>query len=123
MRTFRNYGVNSTGSEGQRSQFLQTDVSDPDAIDRLFTEVEDTFGRLDILVNNAGAAWDSPLLELDYEDWQRTIDVNLTGTFLACKRGLPLLLSNENGGVIINMSSTNSPRASRNCAEPTVSPS
>lgn len=93
-------------SKGQRSQFLQTDVSDPDAIDRLFTGVEDTFGRLDILVNNAGAAWDSPLLDLEYEDWQRTIDVNLTGTFLACKRGLPLLLSNEDGGVIINISST-----------------
>ena len=85
---------------------LVCDVSQPTQVAALFAQASARFGgRLDILVNNAGIGGPTgPIEEIDPAEWQRTIDVNLTGMFHCLQRGVPLLKANG-GGAIINLSS------------------
>jgi len=81
------------------------DVSDPAAVDRTFTEALESLGGLDILVNNAGIAGPTASVEdMSFEDWSRTMQINIDGQFLFANRAIPLLKS-AGGGVIINLSS------------------
>jgi NAD(P)-dependent dehydrogenase (short-subunit alcohol dehydrogenase family) len=81
------------------------DVADPSDVDRLFDDAEAELGGLDVLVNNAGIAGPTATVEnISPEDWTRTIAINLTGSFLCCRRGVPLL-KNAGGGSVINISS------------------
>jgi len=84
-------------------EFVETDVSDPADVTTLFDGIEETFGGLDVLVNNAAVFRDDRVTDLDLDLWQGMLDVSLTGTFLCCKHGLPLLLDDD--GNIINISS------------------
>lgn len=82
------------------------DVSDPDAVDRLFDDVSSVLGGLDVLINNAGIAGPiGPVEDISPDAWRRTIAVNLDGQFLCARKAVPLLKS-AGGGCIINMSST-----------------
>jgi 3-oxoacyl-[acyl-carrier protein] reductase len=62
------------------------------------------WGRLDILVNNAGIEPQGSILDLHLDDWQRTLDVNLTGPFLT-SRAAAALMRQQGGGVIVNIGS------------------
>lgn len=76
------------------------DVSDARAVDRLFDELDDRYGRLDVLINNAGIAGPTGRVEdLTVEDWDRTVAVDLNGTFYCTRRAIPLL--REAGGASI----------------------
>ena len=77
------------------------------AIDRIIT----SFGRIDALVNNAGTAVFKPLLETKIEEWQRVIDVNLTGPFLCSQACAPAMIK-QGGGCIVNITSISGLRAS-----------
>ena len=79
-------------------------MSDPDSVAALFDQVRADHGRLDLLFNNAGtAAPPVPIDELDFEQWQRVLDVNLTGSFLCAQHAFRLMKSQEpTGGRIIN---------------------
>lgn len=82
------------------------DVSDPEAVDRLFDDVRSELGGLDVLINNAGIEGPiGPVEDISPEAWRRTIAVNLDGQFLCARNAVPLLKS-ASGGSIINMSST-----------------
>lgn len=59
-----------------------------------------TFGKLDVLVNNAGIYTPGSAAEASVEDWQRTIDIDLTGTFLGMKAAVPELKKNETSSII-----------------------
>lgn len=85
---------------------IQADVSDATDVRRLFEAVDERFGRLDILFAHAGinGTW-APIDELAVEEWQRTIDINLTGTFLTVKFAVPML--KRQGGSIVITSSIN----------------
>jgi NAD(P)-dependent dehydrogenase (short-subunit alcohol dehydrogenase family) len=70
---------------------------------RMVAETVDRHGRLDVLVNCAGVWVEGPSAEMTEEEWDRTIDVNLKGTFFACRFAIPHLERTE--GCIVNLSS------------------
>ncbi|ARU62854.1 3-ketoacyl-ACP reductase [Tumebacillus avium] len=84
---------------------MQTDLRDPQAIENLFSQIREKFGRLDVLINNAGVSrWQSPY-ELTVEEWDDILNLNLRGTFL-CAREAAKLMKENGGGKIVNMCST-----------------
>jgi NAD(P)-dependent dehydrogenase (short-subunit alcohol dehydrogenase family) len=81
------------------------DVADPAAVGRLFDEALSKLGGLDTLVNNAGIAGPTaPCESVALDDWRRTLDVNLTGSFLCAQRAIPPLRESRNAS-IANLSS------------------
>jgi NAD(P)-dependent dehydrogenase (short-subunit alcohol dehydrogenase family) len=81
------------------------DVSDDNAVDHLFADIQRNLGGLDILVNNAGIAGPTAAVEdIDPKEWRRCIEVDLTAQFLVARRAVPMLKANGSGA-IINMSS------------------
>ena len=89
---------------GAEAIALKADVSKAEEIDSLFQTVMDTWGRIDVLVNNAGITRDTLLLRMKPEDWQRVIDLNLTGVFL-CTRAVAKIMLKQKSGRIINIAS------------------
>lgn len=71
--------------------------------ERMITQTVDRHGRLDVLVNCAGVWVEGPTAEMTEDQWDRTIDVNLKGTFFACRFAIPHL--DRSGGCIVNLSS------------------
>lgn len=65
---------------------LHADVSQEDAVEAMFAETIDRFGRIDILVANAGIQKDAPTAEMSLADWTKVLEVNLTGQFLCARR-------------------------------------
>jgi glucose 1-dehydrogenase len=74
--------------EGAQALEFQADVSREDQVEAMFKAAIDTFGTVDILVNNAGLQRDAPFHEMTLEDWQKVIDVNLTGQFLCARAAI-----------------------------------
>jgi 3-oxoacyl-[acyl-carrier protein] reductase len=90
---------------GGKATTLKFDMGDAAAVEAGVKQVMDANGRLDILVNNAAIAVDQLLLRLKHEDWQRSLDVNLTGVFAAAKAASRGLLKAKEGGRLINITS------------------
>jgi len=83
------------------------DVSDVSAMERVVSEAEQRWGRLDILINNAGinSGGDRvPIHEFSPENWDRIVDVDLRGVFVASRAAIPAILR-SGGGRIVNISS------------------
>lgn len=93
-----------------RTLVVPTDVADPQSVEALFTKAQETFGRIDLLFNNAGMnASPTPLEELSFEQWQKVVDVNLTGVFLCTQAAFRRMKSQSpRGGRIINNGSISS---------------
>lgn len=99
-------------SGGGTAIFIQTDVSHPEDVTRLFALMKERFsgtgvqdGRTDILVNNAGfGIWRSPY-ELTVDEWDAVVNTNLRGAFL-CSREAARIMRQCGGGSIINIAST-----------------
>lgn len=90
---------------GRRALAIKTDVTDETEVNRMVARTIAEYGRIDILVNNAGIVGPvSPLAEVDLKDWQRTLDINLTGEFLCARAVIPQMKA-QGGGRIINVSS------------------
>ena len=85
---------------------IKADVSNEQEVDNMIEEVINTFGRIDVLVNNAGIAQDTLLEDKTKEMFQKTLNINLIGTFLVSKKVSKYMLK-EKKGCIINISSTN----------------
>ncbi|MCK0168012.1 SDR family oxidoreductase [Jannaschia sp. S6380] len=83
------------------------DMGDPGQIASLFDKVEAEVGPVSVLVNNAGIAVAGDFLTMPLEDFQRVIDLNLTGVFLATQRAARTMVDHGIEGAIVNMSSIN----------------
>ncbi len=99
---------------GSEMLVVATDVADSEQVRALFARTREVFGRLDVLFNNAGiGAPRIPMEELEIEDWKRTVDVNLTGSFLCAREAIKIMKDQTpKGGRIINNGSisAHSPR-------------
>jgi 3-oxoacyl-[acyl-carrier protein] reductase len=93
--------IQQKGGHGSLARF---DVADAAAVDAAIKQLAAERGRLDVLVNNAGIAIDGLLLRTKKEDWQHTLDVNLSGAFHCCKAAARYLLKAP-AGRIVNISS------------------
>jgi glucose 1-dehydrogenase len=93
---------------GSEAIAVQADVSKAEDVQRLFQTTIDTYGTVHILVSNSGIQKDAAFLDMSLEDWQRVIDVNLTGQFLCVqaaarefvKRGVQPEISKAAGKII-----------------------
>lgn len=101
--------VQEIEAKGGRAVSLIADVSQPDQMERAIEELAVQAGRIDIVFANAGinGVW-APLDELTPDEWDKTLDINLKGTFLTVKYALPHL--KKQGGSVIITSSVNGTR-------------
>jgi len=83
---------------------VPTDVTDADAVARLFAAVKENFGRVDLLFNNAGRGAPAvPIDELPLETWRAVVDVNLNGSFYCAREAFHMMRhQTPRGGRIIN---------------------
>ena len=85
---------------------LRADVSEPDEIGRALDEMNELVGSVEILINNAGVSIRHSFLDIQPKDWREVIGVNLNGVFFVAQQVARRMLEG-NGGVILNMGSTN----------------
>lgn len=96
--------VQQIKSLGGQAEAFACDVTQREAVEQLFTQVEERFKRLDILVNNAGVTRDTLLPRMTDAQWDEVILTNLTSCFLFCRAASRIMMSARYGR-IINMSS------------------
>jgi len=92
------------GANGGTVVAIATDVTDEGQVADLFAKTMDQFGKLDILVNNSGAFDGGPVEDLTMDQWQRVIQVNVTGPFLGSREAFRIM-KKQGGGRIINVGS------------------
>ncbi|MFC7078361.1 SDR family NAD(P)-dependent oxidoreductase [Haloarcula halophila] len=83
--------------------YVETDVGDPDSVAAMVETAVETYGGVDVLVNNAGIQIDGDSQSTTIEEWQRSIDIDLSGAFYCAKFAVPHLVERE--GQIINIGS------------------
>lgn len=98
---------------GVAAGVFQADIASVDASQRLVDETIARFGRLDILVCNAGIWQGFPVEEISEELWDKTLDINLKGTWAVCRAAIPLMKRQRSGRIII-VSSTAGQRGEAN---------
>jgi NAD(P)-dependent dehydrogenase (short-subunit alcohol dehydrogenase family) len=89
---------------GGGSVGIVCDVSDPESVKSIFAQVKSSFGRVDLLFNNAGVVIPGvPLEDVKVEDWQKVVDVNISGVFYCTQQAFALMKTQSPmGGRIIN---------------------
>ena len=94
--------VRDLRAAGHRALAVQADITKEDQVEAMIEAATAHFGRIDILVNNAALFYRTPVETLTVEDWERVMDVNLTGTFL-CAHKIGLRMREWGWGHIINL--------------------
>lgn len=98
------YKASELREKGYEVTFFQVDVADRQSVDQMVNQVVQTYENIDIIINNAGITKDGMLKKLSVEDFQKVLDVNLTGIFHCTQAVLPFMLD-KGRGKIINTSS------------------
>lgn len=96
--------VQTLTADGKDVHFVKTNVADRESVAQLVAETIDKFGTIDILINNAGITNDAMLAKMTAEQFQKVLDVNLTGVFNCTQAVLPTLIE-KGAGKIVNTSS------------------
>ncbi|MGH6629129.1 MAG: SDR family NAD(P)-dependent oxidoreductase, partial [Burkholderiales bacterium] len=95
---------NLGGNANDRVDGITADMRRYEDCRKLIHAAAERFGGLDILVNNAGIGIKKPVDQLTPEDWDATIETNLSGVFYCCREAIPLMRQ-RGGGYIFNISS------------------
>jgi NAD(P)-dependent dehydrogenase (short-subunit alcohol dehydrogenase family) len=90
--------------EGLKATTMIADISNRDACYKLIEDTVAKFGKIDVLINNAGINRRGPLMELTDEDWDLTMQVNVTSMFHLCRAAIPHMIK-AGGGAIVNTAS------------------
>lgn len=90
---------------GVRALAAQGDVANTEAAAEMVRQTKDAFGRIDFLVNNAGIVRDTLILRMKEDDWDAVIDTNLKGAWNFAKAAVRVMLRQEGGGSILNITS------------------
>jgi len=90
---------------GGEAEAVVTDMSNPQDLENLITKTLDRFGRIDGLINNAGVNYVKPFLEVDPKEWQRVLDVDLTGSFLLTQLCAREMHKAGHGGSVVQIAS------------------
>lgn len=90
---------------GVRTFASQCDVANTEAAAEMVKHVKEAFGRIDFLVNNAGVTRDNLILRMKENDWDEVMDTNLKGAWNFAKAALRVMLRQDTGGSILNISS------------------
>lgn len=91
-------------ADGGSASALRADVTDEDAVREMFRAVRSEHGRLDVLVTSAGVTRDKHLVVMSTDQFRQTMDINMTGTFLACREALRIM-QHQRRGAIVTLSS------------------
>ena len=97
----------SLSSEGNHAVYRHCDVSREADVEGVFSWVDATYGSLDVLYANAGIEWTKDVRHTTLDEWQRVVDVNLTGMFLVCRAAMRRMCDQGFGSIIV----TSSPHA------------
>jgi NAD(P)-dependent dehydrogenase (short-subunit alcohol dehydrogenase family) len=90
----------SVAKLSERMLIIDGDVSNADAVERLFAETESRLGDCDILINCAGMIDPKPLADVALEGWERMFAVNVRGTYLTTRRALPAMIARRAGSIV-----------------------
>jgi NAD(P)-dependent dehydrogenase (short-subunit alcohol dehydrogenase family) len=99
LRTFEDQNPELSGA-------ILADVSEPAGVTEAFVSLYDLIGGLDVLINNAGISLRHPFMDITPEEWRSVMGVNLDGVFFVAQQAATYMLAGD-GGVILNMGSTN----------------
>jgi len=93
------------GEFGDRVWAHPCDVRSTEQVDALIAAAAKQFGRIDVMVNNAGLGGTGSVLELSDQDWERVVDITLTGTFRCTRAALKHMVAQGTGGAVVNNAS------------------
>ena len=99
LTAFNNQNPNLSGT-------ILADVADPKSVAKAFETLDGLMGGLDVLINNAGISIRHTFMDITPEEWRSVMEVNLNGVFYAAQQAARRMLAGE-GGVVLNMGSTN----------------
>jgi 3-oxoacyl-[acyl-carrier protein] reductase len=85
--------------------FQKANISNPEEITEMVDYTIRKFGKIDCLVNNASAPFQKPMMEIDWADWDKVLDVNIKGTFFVLQNVARKMIERGEGGNIVNISS------------------
>ena len=88
-------------SAGGKAKAFAADITNESAMEKLFAEIHDTYGRLDVLFNNAGISPIGTVTTTSYADFRKVLAIDMESIFLGCKYAIPYM-EKQGGGVILN---------------------
>jgi len=97
-------GAKTASEIGGKVHFFKLDISDEEQVRKTVEDIQKQFLKIDILINNAGITNDKLILRMTKEDWERVININLTGTFLVTRAVIRYMIK-QRYGKIVNIAS------------------
>lgn len=85
--------------------FQIVDISNPEEIIRMIDFIIKKYGKIDCLINNAAVPFQKPMMEIDWADWDKVLNVNIKGTFFVLQNVARKMIERGEGGTIVNISS------------------
>ena len=100
----------SINEAGGKAIGVAADITQPESVEKAVQEVLNAFGGIHLLVNDAAISDRKPFLEAELSDWQKVLDVILTGTFIVSQRVAKQMVAQGEGGAVVNIISTSGHR-------------